>query len=450
MNEYQKRVLKGRKDFSKLVQQQEEELLSIYEEASKQISRKLSKAKSGGLTERYLRELNKSIYRYTLEIRTNLSRSITDGMLASSQIASTTQAEYFNIIAPMQDINSKFNKMFALLPDRITKQLIGTNYYSDGKTLDKRLWDITSKNSKDIDRLIKINISKGTNAKDLANELDSYINPKSRMIPKTLESGMSKNIAYQAQRLARTSLTHANTETYIQGSKMNPFCKGLKWNLSPSHSTRMHGKTDICDEYAGRVFKVKETPIQHPNCLCYLTQEVMDTDKARDELIDWVNGEGNPKLDKWLEDYGEEFGIDKNESKISNKLFELKEENSGIIDTEESIKENIKKGKYPLDINVQAQNKHIRGTNQYIEGRSLLTISIDEAQELINEYSGIGIPIIIDGEWKNKERIIENDKIIGVCKDSEGGSSDTSNFMIHYNYSNKKQKQGTHIVPSKP
>ncbi|MBB6716259.1 hypothetical protein [Clostridium gasigenes] len=349
MNEYQKRVLKGRKDFSKLMQQQEEELLSIYEEASKQISRKLSKTKSGGLTERYLSELNKSIYRYTLELRTNLSRSITDGMLASSQIASTTQTEYFNIIAPTQDINSRFNKMFTLLPDRITKQLIGTNYYSDGKTLDKRLWEITSKNSKDIDRLIKINIAKGTNAKDLANELDSYINPKSGVIPKTLESGMSKKISYQAQRFSRTSLTHANNESYIQGSKMNPFSKGVKWNLSPSHSSRMHGKTDICDTYANQdlyelgtgVYPPDKAPIEHPNGLCYLTSEVVPIEKAREELIDWVNGEGNHKLDKWLNDYGEEFGIDKNESKSFSELVALKEENSGIINNKKWLESNF-------------------------------------------------------------------------------------------------------------
>ncbi|MDU6337087.1 MAG: hypothetical protein E6594_15035 [Clostridium sporogenes] len=319
MNEYQKRVLEGRLQFLKLVQKQEKELLNIYAEASKQISYKLSRTKPGGITARYLSELDKSITKYVLELRNNLSRSIKESIESSSQIASAVQLSYFDMIVPKEDIRSTFNKMFTQLPSNITKQLISGNYYSDGKTLDQRLWNITKKNSKDIDTLIKINIAKGANARELAKELDSYINPYKRIDSKTLEAGISKNISYQAQRLSRTCLTHANTETYIQGSKMNPFCRGLKWNLSPSHYERQvsrHGE-DICDEYATQnnyelgvgIYPADKYPVAHPNCLCYPTQENIPVEKARDELITWVNGGNNPKLDKWLEDYGQEYGI---------------------------------------------------------------------------------------------------------------------------------------------
>ncbi|NFQ84172.1 hypothetical protein FDG04_02340 [Clostridium sporogenes] len=317
MNEYQKRVLEGRKEFLKLVQKQEKELLDIYEEASKQISYKLSKAKAGSLTAKYLNELDKSIDRYGLELKTNLSKSIKQGIEASSQIASAVQLSYFDSIVPREDIKSTFNKMFTQLPSNITKQLISGNYYLDGKTLDKRLWNIARKNSRDIDAFIKINIAKGANARELAKELDKYINPYRRIEAKTLETGMSKNISYQAQRLSRTALNHANIETHIQSSKMNPFCRGLKWNLSPSHSSRMKGKTDECDTYAiqdiyelgSGIYPPDKYPIAHPNCLCYPTQENMPVENARNELITWVNGRNNPKLDKWLEDYGQEYGI---------------------------------------------------------------------------------------------------------------------------------------------
>lgn len=309
MNEYQRRVLEGRKEFLRLVQKQERELLEIYEEASKQISYKLSKAKAGSLTSRYLTELDKSIDRYVLELRTNLSKSIKNGIETSSQIASAVQLNYFDMIAPTQELKSTFINMFTQLPSNIVKQLISGNYYEDGKTLDQRLWNITKKNAKDIDTLIKVNVAKGVNARELAKELDAYINPSNRITPKTLEAGMSSKISYQAQRLSRTCLTHASTETYIQGSKMNPFCEGLKWNLSPSHSERMHGKTDICDEYAGQIFKPSEVPVQHPNCLCFFTTETVPVEQARDELIAWLNGESNTKLDKWYNEYGQEYGI---------------------------------------------------------------------------------------------------------------------------------------------
>lgn len=309
MNEYQRRVLEGRKEFLRLTQKQDRELLKIYEEAGKQISYKLSKAKPGGLTERYLKELKNSINQYAEELRYNLGKSIKDSLEASSQIASAVQLSYLDAVAPNEDFKSTFKKMFTQLPSKVTKQLISGSYYSDGKTLDKRIWELTRKNAKDIDTLIKINVSKGANARSLAQELDNYINPNKKIEAKTLEAKISRKISYQAQRLARTSLTHACAETYIQGSKMNPFVTGLKWNLSSSHSARMHGKGDICDDYSGRIFKPDELPLQHPNCLCYFTTETIPIEDARSELISWVNGSSNEKLDNWLKNYGEEYGI---------------------------------------------------------------------------------------------------------------------------------------------
>lgn len=341
MNLYKQRILEGRKEFLRLVQKQDEKLLKIYIEASKQVSYKLSKANAGSLTARHLSELDKSLRQYVEELTFNLSKSTKEGIEAASQIASAVQLSYFDMIAPRQDIKNTFIKMFTKLPTDITKQLINGGYYSDGKTLDQRIWNIGKKNESDIDTLIKINVAKGANARELAKELDAYINPLSRIEPKTLEAGMSRKISYPSQRLARTSLTHANAESYIQGSKMNPFNKGLKWNLSPSHYERQvakHGK-DECDEYASQnnyelgngVFPPDKYPVAHPNCLCYPTQENVDIDKARDELIAWVNGEDNPKLDKWLDDYGEKFGIEKNKSNTFIELAVSKDENVAII-----------------------------------------------------------------------------------------------------------------------
>lgn len=333
MNLYQQTVLEARKKFLKLNLQQDKEIFKIYEEAGLQIVERLSKAKAGGLTSRYLTELDKSINQYKRELSTKLSKSIKDGMEASSQIASAVQLSYLDNIAPSEDLKATFRKMFSQLDTDVVKTLISGNYYKDGKTLDNRIWNISKKNTDDINRIIKVNVANGANARDLAKQLDNYINPKNRISSKPIyitnekgklvklppPSGISNNISYQAQRLARTSLDHANTETYIQGSKKNPFCKGLKWNLSSSHYERQvkrHGP-DICDKYAKEneydlgpgVFPADKYPIAHCNCLCYCTTVMIDIEDARAELIAWVKGENNSKLDKWLKDYGEEFGL---------------------------------------------------------------------------------------------------------------------------------------------
>jgi HK97 family phage portal protein len=124
--------------------------------------------------------------------------------------------------------------------------------------------------------------------------------------------------------------------------------------------------------------------------------------------------------------------------------------NSDNIDIEQSIRDNILNGEYPLTINVQAQNKHIPGSDNYKEGRSILSVPMEEAQELVNKYAGTGTPIIVKDEWKNKERILSNNKQVGIYKENGKTVGETKNFMIHYNHSDKKQKRGTHIVPAKP
>ena len=85
------------------------------------------------------------------------------------------------------------------------------------------------------------------------------------------------------------------------------------------------------------------------------------------------------------------------------------------------------------------QGKHIVGHNNYQDEKSILEISIDEAQDLINKYSGKGQKIGI-----NRERI-NFEKIIGDYIDPQTGESyKTTVGTIHYS------KTGTHIVPERP
>lgn len=98
---------------------------------------------------------------------------------------------------------------------------------------------------------------------------------------------------------------------------------------------------------------------------------------------------------------------------------------------------------YNLKIHEGRQGKHILGHNNYIEGRSYLTVSMKEAQELVNKYAGTGRIDRTENtlKWKGTETIVA-DKIIGVNIDNITGEQEyTHTFKIHYS------KKGTHIVP---
>lgn len=300
MSIYEQEVLKARKKFLKLNLSQEKELLKLYKELSNQLSSEIAACRTTS-QDTYLRKLNEIVQVNIAQLNAKLNNIIKANIETSSQIAGTTESAYYQSITNDATLLAMFKSMPINNSRKIVSKLIQGDYYKDGKTLDQRLWNITQKNKNDINTLIKVNVLKGANARELAKQVDKYVNPTKVLKAHALEDGMSTKIAYQAQRLARTSITHSFSETTIENAKTNPFNKGIKWNLSASHFTRMHGKRDICDDYNGRVFKPNEVPLQHPNCLCYFTEENTDIDQAIKELKAWTKGEKNPKLDKWYE-----------------------------------------------------------------------------------------------------------------------------------------------------
>ena len=91
------------------------------------------------------------------------------------------------------------------------------------------------------------------------------------------------------------------------------------------------------------------------------------------------------------------------------------------------------------------QGKHILGHNNYTPGRSYLTITMDEVQELVHRYAGTGdIKRDMGGKWTHKE-FVTADRVIGYyVSDSDGTAKPTRRFRI--DYATGKHK-GAHIIP---
>ncbi|WHX50545.1 polymorphic toxin type 50 domain-containing protein [Paenibacillus woosongensis] len=132
-------------------------------------------------------------------------------------------------------------------------------------------------------------------------------------------------------------------------------------------------------------------------------------------------------------------------------LLKNAELNAKIEETRKLIRD-----QHPKDILRGQQNKHIPGTheyNQYVDklkakgqhGPSRLTITQDEAAELVKQYAGTGKALFGKNGWTNKELIVTNDRVIGVAVDNlTGKEAETTVFKIHYG------KKGVHIVPDYP
>lgn len=314
-NKYTKVLIIRRNKLLSLTLEQKQEIINIYIKASKDVLKRLENTKSKSLEERYLKELKKSIDEYENSLQIDLDKSIRKYIQKAADLAVEPSKDYFeNMDIPFVTKQS-FKSMFTNISDDVLKLLVQGGYYEDGKTLSTRIWNITKNNGKEIDNIIKVAIAEQKSTNKLAKELEKYIKDGVGTPQKTTLKGISKDISYQAVRLARTSIAHSFTEASVNADMNNPFNTGTKWNLSSQHVARLSkfGKTrDICDDYAEQneyglgkgVYPSKYYPIPHPNCLCYATSVNVNIDIASNEIIRWIKGEENKKLDEWAKRNG--------------------------------------------------------------------------------------------------------------------------------------------------
>ncbi|MBR5539390.1 MAG: hypothetical protein IKU61_05770 [Clostridia bacterium] len=108
-------------------------------------------------------------------------------------------------------------------------------------------------------------------------------------------------------------------------------------------------------------------------------------------------------------------------------------------DIGKAVKNSTSFAEFSKKIHAGKQGKHILGHNNYQKGKSILNISNETAQKLVDKYSGTGRRI-----GSNKE-IVDFKRIIGKYVDPKTGKTyDTTVGTIHYS------KTGTHIVPGQP
>lgn len=132
--------------------------------------------------------------------------------------------------------------------------------------------------------------------------------------------------------------------------------------------------------------------------------------------------------------------------RVESLRAEKERENKGRRD----IRERISSGKYSLTLSDQKYAEHVYGTPQYLnttQGRgrepSRLTISKEEAQQLIMRYSGRGDPFITRaGDTGNKEYVTYHKPVGQIL--INGQWVDTQRVAISH------AQDGSHIYPVRP
>ncbi len=291
-----------------LTRKQYKQIKNLYKEAAKDLKIKSDKARKGSLTERWAKDYRKAVKSEIRQVNKILFKQILDNIVKSANLAAGIQLNFFNLVDKKYKLNmsKSFTNMFSKVPNDAVEELIKGNIYKDGRGLSKRIWWTGNKVNGDIDKIIQKGIVEKKSAIELAQDLQTYVNPdmQKEWNWKNVYPGTSKTVDYNAQRLARTSISHAYILSMIKSCEKNPFIEKVRW-----HSVFAPGRTcPLCKERDGQEYLLADCPLDHPNGLCYQEPLLDDSlENIGSRLNSWAKGGNDPALDDWYDKYGDYF-----------------------------------------------------------------------------------------------------------------------------------------------
>lgn len=252
---------------------------SLYKQVSKDISKEIENLKgktniSSTMRRSYLNSLQRKINEAVSDIDKTLDVIIKTG-IRDTAVGAVMDAQTMLLRSGLT-----FKAAFSKVPQDIVAKVSSGQVYQSNWTLSKAIWKNTKKIHNDINKIIAKGIAENKSAYDIGKDLEKYVNPSAQKPWNwgKVYPGTKKVIDYNAQRLARTLVTHAYQQSLVETTKNNPYVIGLKWEAS--NSLRC---CDLCQERDGKIYPVDDCPLDHPNGMC--TQTVV-FDRSLKEIAD--------------------------------------------------------------------------------------------------------------------------------------------------------------------
>ena len=299
----------------KLTAAQERAIKKLYKDSLKNV-REWSKFLEGKsnvssiLRTQYLNNMEREIQQELHNIGSQVEDIIEANMTMVSQ-------------AVVEDINSVLNGLglhikgaYSFVPASVVQAITTGQVYDGNWSLSKAIWQHTRKSQQDIQDIIAKGVLENKSSYDIAKELEKYVDPRARKPWDwgKIYPGTNKVIDYNAQRLARTLVSHAYQQSFVRTTRENPFFEGYRWLTANNHRV-----CEVCRGYAENqhaeglpegIFPKSELPLDHPNGQCTMTiYTTQTTDDIVDSLVNWVHGESNPQLDRFARDLGYPIGV---------------------------------------------------------------------------------------------------------------------------------------------
>lgn len=277
-----------------ITKEQEVEISKLYHQVYLDLKKKMDKLPHSGTTSEslrktYLNKLTKELKTAYKSLGVELEKTIEKGIVDTATAVVSSNNNW------LEKVGLKVEGAYSHVPQDIVSLLSSGKLYGEGWSLSKAIWGDSQKKAHDIDQVVAAGVASNKPVYEIAKDLEQYVNPdaKKEWDWSKVYPGTSKKVDYNAQRLARTMVSHAYQQSLLATTKHNPFVTGYRWRSA--HSFRRTCK--ICNERDGNLYSADDLPLDHPNGLCTFLVEIDSLEDVADRLADWALGGSDPELD---------------------------------------------------------------------------------------------------------------------------------------------------------
>lgn len=297
---------KSERDRKKIVEKQKKEIKKLYKEAYDEIKKDIEKLKgkndvSSVMRRRYLNSLKQEINDYMTIVDTKTEGIVKINM---EQMVSSVLR---NNQTYLTDLGFNFYTNQAAIKNNVIKTITSGNLYNSRWNLSKAIWGDNAARQKEINRIVAKGILQNKGVYEIAKDLERFVNPNARkktswnsMFPNT-----RKKIDYNAQRLARTMVSHAYEQSFVRATIHNPFIDAYRWITSGGHNVCVLCiDRETSDRYGlgPGVFPKDKLPIDHPNGMCtFDIVTSMSENEIKEAIADWYFGMGDEEMNKKID-----------------------------------------------------------------------------------------------------------------------------------------------------
>ena len=339
----------------------EKQVMRIYQDAFDNIANKIKKCDKDSYRRKLLQQYAAQIYNEMNDLMRQIVQDTADQVLDkySDQLIQGLTSTNIN----KDDLKSHLKTTVNITNRQLVEQMIKGKVYDDGKSLDNRLWNVSQGAGKKLNAAIASCLAQGMGAADMSEVIKQFAHTghhtwDRHKIREKLGDGYARSFGrsgldYEALRLARTTITHQAQLATLAGAQVNPYMNAVKW-----HSSHTAGRTcSLCNDRDGKIFDLKEVPLDHPNGLCFLEPVFMINGKeatpeqiAKD-MAKWASGKKNSgTMDKIYSDVAPKVvgkvttkQNSKGAKKVTEGLYTPEERETKYAELEQVLKKQISK-----------------------------------------------------------------------------------------------------------